>query len=45
MPAAWLDARKGEAIDLEPQIVNHASMALNWGIAPLEWCPYCITIQ
>jgi hypothetical protein len=38
-PRAGLDAQDGEAIDLEPQIVNHASMALFTGIASLEWCP------
>jgi hypothetical protein len=38
-------AQDGEAIDLDPQIVNHASMALLSGSAPLEWCPKCMTIR
>ncbi|WP_143746602.1 hypothetical protein [Caballeronia catudaia] len=35
MPACGLNAQDGEAIDLEPQIVNHASMALLWEV--LRW--------
>jgi hypothetical protein len=38
-------AQDGEAIDLDPQIVNHASMALLSGSAPLEWCPNRMTIR
>jgi hypothetical protein len=45
MPARCLDPQDGEAIDLEPQIVNHASMALLSGSAPLEWCPNRMTIR
>ncbi|WP_200821965.1 hypothetical protein [Caballeronia arvi] len=33
--ACGLNAQDGEAIDLEPQIVNHASMALLWEV--LRW--------